>query len=841
MAAQNARPSYFAARRLAALCVLPALLATALGCDPKGGRKPSLAPSELHGFTAAGLQVEERALVHFEDGSVAPRASRADLALRSTPGAPRPTRETPALFASLATPEPWSASIEEYVLFASEAEGLALRAEHGIVPPTPGGGAIGSFVANGGWLDPPASTGSLTGGGRVPPPPVRPFLPFGGLASVPVPEPPGGSPFGFLGPIRGGVGPLPPGPGQVTGGTSSVVRYAMSDGLALHALPNFAGASLMELARGDRVFVLDTLPTPGAGGHVFVRVQVADRSPFPAGWIPLHWPAVIPGHATAGTVDVNASYGLFGRLARDFVAEQFWKGCDHYPVFPHDAAFFSAPVVVDGSIPYAQRYSCGELPVGTVENATWKHITTYSYETPELEWEFGGVKWIDIDSILFQVPVKLYRLPWQKRGANYSIKDLSTGWYQQFNDSNADVVAHSRYARLPGVIEEQHVRVHDTDLWYNVTFTPPPGVQDIGAEAYLNACFHLPGVRIEGAPVPMNVTIQGAFATSHIQSIHWGIFDVSPFRLCTTAAISTHAGDPVGGFTTGPHAPMRLRLLRASLHGVGIQTVKGLELGGSLQGAHGTAISALVSLLNIAMQQEGALGMVFEAYFRRGLEVRLLSVLNEMTGKLAQGLPDPRQQVRNACDLMPPAYASPPHRYYPLSRLRRDAAQAAQVPLPTTQHQPASACHTDPNAYGRANDVTSFTSPEDTQDLYFVRNFSTGEPEATVVQRPWWNGCGLQSEVDTVAPHVYWPFLGCANEVLDDALNYRMSSGAAQNRLQSECTVPAVKALCDWDGGGDDLLALWSPHGTPPLGNALSFCPWDRALTAPDLPDFQVN
>mgnify|MGYP001787507611 CR=1 FL=1 len=76
--------------------------------------------------------------------------------------------------------------------------------------------------------------------------------------------------------------------------------------------------------------------------------------------------------------------------------------------------------------------------------------------------DVAGIDLLDIDAIHFEIPIKLHRLSRQTRGPNYAIRDLSTGWYQQFDDSHADVVEHSRYARIPGVIEEDAVRVHDT-------------------------------------------------------------------------------------------------------------------------------------------------------------------------------------------------------------------------------------------------------------------------------------------------------------------------------------------------------------------------------------------
>jgi hypothetical protein len=820
--------------------VIAAVLIAATGCDQKSTTNTD---EDLAALREVGLEVEEKTLVRFDDGSEALIASRDELSGRDS----EPAFETELVSLSLESPEPWSAEVDEVVVFANEAEGLALRAEHGIVPQPPGpAGSIGGLQVQDEWLEPPMAVDDFVWtDGRTGEDDSSSLI--GSFTTVSA-----DSTFDFSSYLDGSTRDLTGSTGSdecfycgIDGfgslGPALPVRYAMSDGLDLRAAPDFASAVVMELDQGDRVFVLDTLPVPASGGHAFVQVQVADRSPYPTGWMPLHWLIQVDPRNTAGTLDPKATYGLFGRLARDFITERFWKGCDTYPVFPHDAVFFQTPTVVDASIPAATRYDCGELPVGTIESATLKHVTTYDFATPAFQKEIVGVTLLDIESIPFEIPIKLHRLPWQTRGEDYTVVDLSTGWYQQFGDSSADPTEHSRYARIPGVLEEEAVRVHDTDFWYNLTFAPPEGVEDIDAEAYLNVCMALPGVRIRGGYAPMDVTIHALAATSHVTGVSWGAFDLSPFRLCATAAVSTEPGDPQGDFTTGPQAPLRLRLLRASLHDLSIQMVEDAELYGHFEGVHGLAILALTEFVNDVLQGTGVLGLVYEAYFQEGLEAELLSWLNDMASDLAQGLPDPDEELADACDLMPAAYADPTHRYYPIYRHCLDAVHAAGIQLASNADEAASACHADPDAYGRANDVTSFTSPEDDDDLYYVGDEGGGMPDATLVQRPWWNECGLESELDTVVPDDYWPVLECASETMEDALNYQMSNGAAQNRLRSECLIPTVKLMCDWYGEGDDLIELWSANGAPAPGNTFGFCDWYDSLTAPDTPDYTIG
>ncbi|MGH0033827.1 MAG: hypothetical protein ACQGVK_02225 [Myxococcota bacterium] len=815
------------------LALFLALVLAATACEEKAKTDDT---AEL---ARVGLQARPKTLVEYADGTLAFVGSDTEVARR---GVEPVAVETGMLSLSLPAVEPWSASADEVVVFANEAEGLALRAQHGIEPPAPGaGGVILDFVPGGDddWLEPPATADDFTilargaedDSFRVA------TMDLTSISTHTLDLADSDELVSGGGGGGGGVG----GVGGLTGGGPALpVRYAMSDGLELRTLPDFGGSLAMELLQGDRVFVLDTLPVPGSGGHVFVEVQVADRSPYPTGWFPLHWLLKVDPQSSADTLDPKATYGLFGRLARDFIQERFWKGCNTYPVFPHDATFFQTPTVVDVSIPEATRYDCGELPLGAIENDTTKYISTYEFSTPSYHYDVAGIDLLHIDSIPLEIPIELYRLPWQTRGDDYAMLDLSSGWYQQFDDSNADVVEHSRYARTPGVLEEDAVRVHDTDFWYNLGFEPPAGVEDIGAEAYLNVCMALPGTRIRGGLSPMDVSIHSVAATSHVEGVSWGAFDLSPFRLCATAAVSTEPGDPAGDFTTGPQSPLRLRLLRASLHGLSIEMVEGLQLYGHFAGVHGVALLALTEFLNGVLQETGVLGLVFDAYFEEGLEARLLSWLNDMAATLAQGLPDPDAELADACDLMPAAYASPTHRYYPIYRHCQDAVQAASVQLATNSDEAASACHADPNAYGRANDVTSFTSPEDDEDLYYVDQ-GGASPQATVVERPWWNACGLESEIDTVVPDDYWPVLECAAVTLEDALNYQMSSGSAQNRLRSECLIPTVKLLCDWYGEGDDLIELWSAGGAPATGNTFGFCDWYADLTAPDTPDYTIG
>ncbi len=816
------------------LALALAFLTTLTACDKKP--KPS-GDADAAALAELGLRTEKKTLVEYQDGTRAFLGSTTD---RTQRGRQAIVSEKTQLAVALPMfeVEPWSATVDEIVVFDGEAEGLALRAKHGITPPEPVAPIGGLVWGDEDWLEPPNSgidDFTRVDDGRT----TDPIdTAIGGLTIDP-----GRDDFGFTGNPGGGGKGGDFGEFDFGGrGPALPTRYVMADDLTLRALPTFGSGAVLDLQQGDRVFVLDTPPNPAAGGHVFVEVQVADRYPYPTGWFPLHWLTQVAPQDTADTLTPEATYGLFGRLARDFVQETFWKGCSSYPTFPHDANFHEVPSVVDASIPWNKRYECGELPIGTIENSTWKHITTYDFESPSFHAEVAGIPVVHIDSIPFSIPIKLHRLPWQTRGEDYSVLDLSTGRYFQFDDSGADVEDHSRYARIPGVLEEDVVRVHDTDVWYNLTFEPPPGVEDIGAEAYLNVCMYLPGFRLRGGHSPMNIKISSLAKTTTVDGISWGAYDVSPFRVCATSAVSTKPGDPMGDLTTGPQAPMRLRLLRASLHDLSIRMVEGIDLYGTFKGVHGPIILMLTDFANALLMKTGVLGLLFEAFLQEGFEAKLMAWLNEMASTLAQGLPDPDAELADACDLMPDAYASPTHRYYPIYKHCTSAVEAASIELATNQDEAASSCHSEWNAYGRANDVTSFTSPTDDDD-YFFADLGGPSPEVLVVDRPWWNSCGLESEVDTVVPDDYWPVLECASTVMEDALNYQMSNGAAQGRLQSECLLPTVKMLCDWYGEGDDLIELWTggAGGEVPVGNTFGFCDWYASLSAPDTPDFTMG
>lgn len=68
---------------------------------------------------------------------------------------------------------------------------------------------------------------------------------------------------------------------------SSVERYVANDDMPVFASPDFSSNILISLARGSRVYVLDSIPVQ-VGNTIFAEVQVADDFPYPTGYMPIH-------------------------------------------------------------------------------------------------------------------------------------------------------------------------------------------------------------------------------------------------------------------------------------------------------------------------------------------------------------------------------------------------------------------------------------------------------------------------------------------------------------------------------------------------------------------------
>jgi hypothetical protein len=785
-------------------------LAPSLGCDPE------LKMDTKRAFAEHGLQVRETHLLHYDDGVTVDRRHAGRKALRTRGAAPR--RE---LTQVLARPSAKivTKSLDEIVLFSGQHQASSFFAAHGIDDDEPIDGLVVAIPAGGdGWLTPPVAPGrGFTSRSDA----VDAIVRLGTRDAL------------SSGLTGGGGGGIPEGPGGLIGGGGSVTRYVMNDELPLRASPNFVSATLMEMQRGDRVFVYGSAPV-NAAGNLFVQVQAVDRSPYPVGWMPLHWLMVSPAGDVQTTLDFGASYGLIAHVAKDFIKDSFYDHCDSYPRYPQDDIFGTAPQLVNpGSIPYAHRYLCGEMPIGEIQSSDWKLLTNYEFTTPEQDIEVAGITVFHADELDFQVPVMLYRLPWQTR-KNYSKMDLSSGYAQ----GGVDSVEHSMYAKFADAIKESAVRVHDTDFWFNVTWSAPAGVTPVaGASGYFNFCWTLPGGKLEGGYAPLDITIEGAINSSHITGVTWGAVEYSAFRACGTAALRNDPSNIKGDLTTGQQPPIRVQFVRASLKGLSLKFVELPHLYGSFAAVHAGAIGLFLDFVSSFAKNEGVMGVLWEAFMRESLEERLAGYLFELGTDLAQRMPDPKNELADACDTLMPGYSSPTSRYYPMYQHCVEAASSASVSYFTNTTSPSTACYAGHSA--RANDGSAWSSKKDDHHTYYA------PPNATPVglDKPFWvDGCEVEAELQTTVMSGYEDLVECAGAVFDEGVNYRRSMSWIQTQLQSRCLTPTVGFLCDAYGEGDDLVELWTQQlGVQPnVGGIFGFCGWYEELTTEDGPDYHT-
>lgn len=793
-----------------------AALLPSLACDT------GLQPATRKAFAAVGLQILETELVRGDDGS---RLDRRHAGFEEHRGPRKAARGRESLqVVRRAHPEPTTVTTDEIVLFSGAKQASEFLAAHGIEP--------GRGTRPGGTTPADLGLGWLT-----PPPPIATADDFTFHPEGPDLH----AADDFLGHGEGHAGADDWGSGE----TPSVVRYVMNDALPLHASASFGSAVEMTMQRGDRVFVMPTAPAV-AQGNVFVEVQAVDRAPYPVGWMPLHWLVVSPHGDAPVEINFKATYGLMAKLGRNLIEDTFYEGCDLYPTYPQDAVVGGAPELDDpASIPYAERYECGEYPIGTVESASRKHLTTYEFTTPGLHYELAGSTILHIDELEFEVPIKMYRLPWQTR-ETYSIRDMSSGWYQQFDDGSADVVEHSHYQKFAGdALVDEPARVHDTDVWFNVTWEPPASLDPVpGASAYFNLCWNLPGGRLEGETSDVNINIHSAGADSHVNGVYWGIVDFAPFRVCATAVLRATPDGPSGPdvYTTGEDAPpIQVELVRASLHDVSVTYTHPIELYGHFAGVHSLIIDYLEDFIGAIGQSEGITGLLFQAFLAERLEDALSGYLYDAATRLAEGLPDPETELHGACNrLMPASYREPTSRWYPLYQHCIEASQGADVTLFSNAIEHAESCHV-PGTYARANDGSAWSSASDDHDVYYV---PPDDDDPIGIDRPYWvSSCGVRATADTTVMSGYEDLLECAASVFNEGVNYQRSQTWIATQSQSRCLTPAVGLLCELYGESEDLEAMWSAElgFTPQLDGYTNFCNWYESLTMPDLPDYQAE
>lgn len=611
-------------------------------------------------------------------------------------------------------------------------------------------------------------------------------------------------------------------------GGQTVVRHVANDDLPLLSGASFGASVELQLRRGDRVFVFDTLPVRSDGAW-FVQVQLADRGGHPVGWVPLPWLYEKPVATQSGSLDFNATYGLFSKQIAGFIENTFYAACTNYPVYPQNA-LFSLPQYDSNVLPSARNYRCGEFPVGETYSNSHKHVTTVDFTTPGFKHD-GKLFKVDIAPIPLSIPIDMLRLNGQTRGKNYNVRDLSTAWSSA---GTADVSQFRLYSRFPNherqaVFEtDDAVRVHDSDFWFNVTYEPPAGVTE-EADAYVNSCFYLPGGKLESQRFGTDIKLTTKSVktrTSHITGVEFGAVEFSRFRVCTTAAVRQRSQSAPNSDGIIDHlapnatpAPLTVHFVRGTIEDIDIRYQGQPHLYGNFDPLHNAILSTMMDVLGAVLRDglpfsiagkdlSGGVGpLIWQGWMKGALEQQLLNQLDVIAARFTGSLPDPKSALRRACDLiMPASYAALSSPFYPLYQQCLEATADVQVDaiVPPTLE---SSCY-ERGTFARASDGKSWTSDQDTEDLYI---FSDAPGDVMTIKRPFWvNGCRVRAEAQTEAMSEWWPLLQCMADVVDRDVNYGLSPAAISANLQSQCLKPAVKMLCELYGEGDDLIGMWT-------------------------------
>lgn len=632
-------------------------------------------------------------------------------------------------------------------------------------------------------------------------------------------------------------------------GDTSAVRYVSNDDLPLFSAPDFDAEVELELQRGERVFVFDTLPVVSSNA-LFVEIQLPDRDVSAVGWVPLAWLYETSVSTSRDSLDFRASYGLFSKQIANFVDSAFYAACDGYPVYPHNAGVLG-PQFNPNLLPSDANYRCGEYPVGDTYSSSHKRITTLDFETPSFHHD-GTLFNVNIEAIPLSIPIDMLRLDGQTRGDNYAMRDLSTAWSPA---GSADVEEFRLYSRFPNHERqvpfevEDEVRVHDTDFWFNVSHEAPAGVT-ADADAYINACFYLPGSTLQGQRVDTNIkltTKSVATRVSHITGIEFGSVEFSRFRVCTTATVSQRADESDSDGVIDQYAPnampgpLVVRFVRGVIEDIDVEYKGGIKLYGSFDSLHGALLTTATNVLNDVLingvpfsikghdMSGGAGPMLWQGWMKGALEKELLNQLDVIAARLTGSLPDPDGALSRACDLiMPDSYSQIESPFYPLYQQCLEATRDVDIDAIVPPMGPSS-CY-EPGNYARVSDGKNWWSDTDTDDTYY---YGDGINDVLAIDRPFWvNGCGIRSRVETEVMSEWWPLLECMAEVLDRDVNYGKTSGQVSANMQNECLVPAVKMLCDLYGEGDDLMDMWLGEDADfDVPNTFNFCAYYEELT----------
>lgn len=612
-----------------------------------------------------------------------------------------------------------------------------------------------------------------------------------------------------------------------------VERWVFADGLPLRTRPESTASTLALLDRNERVFVTNTAAVPRSSpSAIFVEVQTADRSPVLTGWMPLHWLSVGTTHDSSGQVNLSLRYGLLGRQLSDVISGAFYSGCNKYPDIPHDSrvAWQGPPALSNpGSIPYARRYDCGELPVGDVVSASWKSVRDETINVPPVD-----LPGLQIVPGSLTIPVQHSRLPQQTRGS-YSVQELNAA--QPFN-SAAPTRTHESYRVHPDhALLDDYVRVHDTDAWYKVSWTPPASAPHAVGDAFVNVCFQLPGGQIRGAPIPTDIHIDGLVSESRVTGIDWGRVEYSSFNLCATVSIRDvrHLGTRGLDYLHAEQNPFRVEVLNASLRGLDIWVRDTPDVSGNFAPLHYNVALGLESFLHNLLTHD-AVPLLFDLFMRYRLEDLAVDLLSDFATRLEAALPDPDAPLDGACDLLPGAWSTAASSFYPLYLHCREAAQAASTSVFTnTALERQQLCYS-PGARARAFDGKLWDDDEHDEVEMEYEHAQTGLNVPVTMPRPFWLGCGPRFSAQTTAMGGYWPLLSCMGKVADDAVNYQWSTARTNEEMEGVCTTPAAGLLCQVYGDGEDLDAMWTArYGVSPnLGGIFGYCAWYEELTRPD-------
>ncbi|MEO0814957.1 MAG: hypothetical protein AAFY60_19010, partial [Myxococcota bacterium] len=370
----------------------------------------------------------------------------------------------------------------------------------------------------------------------------------------------------------------------------------------------------------------------------------------------LHWlHATAPSTSNSG-VSLFSTYGFVSKALAQVVEAAFYSGCENYPKFPNSLEV--TPSVIEPDVRDENRaYQCGEYPIGDVQvPLDWKPLDVVEFETPE--YSHNGVLFdIDIQPITMNVPIALYRLPWQSRRESYSIADQSNF----ANAESSHIVGKVLSSGAERADPDPFVRIHDTDFWFNVSFDKPANVS-ADADAYFTLCAQLPGGRVRAEMFETDIVLTTESVTERTSRIDWidlGELTFSDYRMCATAALTEPQGDLNAFLPPEGIPPVGVRFVDARIEGIELDYHQGIKLYGDFDPLHDAVIGTLLEGLNTILVDgisisiggnevinfDGPGPLLWNGLLKSELEAELLTQLAAVAAELTNLVSNPPGRV----------------------------------------------------------------------------------------------------------------------------------------------------------------------------------------------------